>query len=502
MQTASQAPSQAPQAAGQAPPAVTTEPGRAHAGARRARRLLHEHRPFLLALGIGAVLRVEVHAGFRPALVFSDGPMYLSVLDSLDVLPARPAGYAFLLLRPLSALDQPLVAIAAAQHLLGLGIGVLVYVLLLRWGVGRGVATLASLPALLDGLLLLLEHSVLTDTLFMFLVMLALVVLAWRRSPSVPLALTAGVLLGTAVTVRLVGQPLVVPAVLFCVLAADGWRRRLSAALAVVSGFVAVVGGYAVWYHSERGVYALSEIHGKALYVRTAAFVDCSRLSVPAYQRVLCPTEPLGQRRDPTYYAWRDARTVPRLNPPPGVTKDEAMHAFALSAIREQPADYARVAVRDFLLNFDPVRTDRFEHATAYKWRFARYLDLPRRDFLTTVYSRYGGQQLSAHQPEANDMVAYQKFAYVPGPVLLGCLLLGMLGLLGTGRAVDSGRRAVCFLVTATGVGLLLVPAATVEFIWRYAAPGLVLLPAAGALGYAALRGRPLADDVPPAEAG
>ncbi len=34
--------------------------------------------------------------------------------------------------------------------------------------------------------------------------------------------------------------------------------------------------------------------------MRTTTFVDCSRIQLPAYERVLCPTDPLSSRRDPT----------------------------------------------------------------------------------------------------------------------------------------------------------------------------------------------------------
>ncbi len=43
--------------------------------------------------------------------------------------------------------------------------------------------------------------------------------------------------------------------------------------------------------------------------------------------------------------------------------------------------------------------------------------------------------------------------------------------------------------MTLTGLGLLLVPAMTAQFVWRYQLPALALLPAGAALGYTALRG-------------
>ena len=72
---------------------------------------------------------------------------------------------------------------------------------------------------------------------------------------------------------------------------------------------------------------------------------------------------------------------------------------------------------------------------------------------------------------------------YLPGPALLGCLVLGLLGGLGVGRARRSGLRSICLLLTVTGAGLLAIPDLTTEFFWRYQVPALALLPAGAALG-------------------
>ncbi|MBA2444495.1 MAG: hypothetical protein H0V49_04095, partial [Nocardioidaceae bacterium] len=358
-----------------------------------------EHRPFLIALLLGALVRVVVMLAFTPALVFSDGPLYLSFLDTFQPRDDRPAGYGLLLLYPLSWLTESVSAVVATQHLMGLTTAVLMYSLLRRWGVRRWPATLASLPVLFDALQLLLEHSAHSDQLFELLLMLAVAVLGWRRRPTPSVALAAGLLLGASATVRLVGEPLVLAGLAYCLFVGDGWRRRLAAVAALVLGFAIPVGAYATWYHSERGAYALAEFGGKSLYLRTTTFVDCSRLSVPDYERVLCPVEPLGERLEPTYYVWHDERTLPQLEPPPGTTPDQAMGEFALEAIREQPVDYALIVLRDFALNFDLWRTDRFEYDTAQKWTFSRYLDFQATQTTVDAYAEHGGEQLKAHQP-------------------------------------------------------------------------------------------------------
>src|SRR3954452_24863032 len=211
------------------------------------------------------------------------------------------------------------------------------YALLRRWGVSPWPATFATLPVLFDSLQLLLEHAVLSDALFGFLLVAAVAALAWWRTPRIWSTALGGALLGLATLVRVIGEPAVVLAVLFLLLAATTWRARLVHSLVVVVAFVIPVTAYAGWYHQENGAFALTQASGRALYMRTTSFVDCSRLTVPSYEQTLCPGEPLGERFDPTWYGWHDPNTVHNLQLPPGITPQHAMRDFALRAIEAQP---------------------------------------------------------------------------------------------------------------------------------------------------------------------
>jgi hypothetical protein len=454
------------------------------------------HRPFVLALALGAAVRVVASLAFSPGLVFSDGPLYLGFLQRFTAYPDHVAGYSLLLLYPLSLLTGRLILAATiAQHVLGLSTATLLYFMLRRWGVARGVATLAALPVLFDAMQLLLEQSVFSDTLFVLLLTIVMALLGWRRPPTPGLALSAGLVLGAAVTVREVGEPLVVLTTAFCLIAGHGWRGRLLPAAAVLVGFAVPVTAYAAFYHHTHGVYALSQFEGKALWLRSTTFVDCSTLSVPRYERVLCPAQPLGHRRDPTYYGWHDPHTLPRLHPPPGTTRNQAMGQFGAAAIRAQPLDYLRVGLRDFTLNFDVARVDRFGYDTAYKWHFSHYVTgWAETRQQVAAYHRYGGRQLVAHEPWAYFLAGYSWVVYLPGPLLLGCLALGLsAGLVRVCQ--DAWTRSMCLLMTLSGTVLLVVPGFTVEFVWRYQLPALVLLPAGAALAWSAIRRPPGAQD-------
>jgi hypothetical protein len=86
-------------------------------------------------------------------------------------------------------------------------------------------------------------------------------------------------------------------------------------------------------------------------------------------------------------------------------------------------------------------------------------------------------------------LVAYQRVGYLYGPLLLVCLVLGLLGAVGIGPARRSGMRSLCALFSFTGAGLLLVPDLAAGFSWRYSLPALALLPAGAVLAVTALRG-------------
>src|SRR5262249_41248906 len=106
--------------------------------------LARRHWLFTALLTLGLVLRILTQIAYRPALLYIDSTKYL-----LGAYPGGdPPGYQ-LALKPLLALFN-LSAIAAIQHLLGLGMAVALYLVLLRRGVPRWLAALATAPVLLD----------------------------------------------------------------------------------------------------------------------------------------------------------------------------------------------------------------------------------------------------------------------------------------------------------------------------------------------------------------
>jgi hypothetical protein len=215
--------------------------------------------------------------------------------------------------------------------------------------------------------------------------------------------------------------------------------------------------------------------------MRTTGFVDCTLFTVPDYQRPLCPAEPLGHRLDPTEYGWHTPDGTHGLQPPPGVTYDEAMGDFARAAIRAQPGDYARIVARDVMVNFTVPRIDRYEYDTASKWRFATYLDFEQTGWTRPAYLAHGGTLLEPRQPLAGWVAWYGWIFYAWGPMLFLLTLLAVVGLV-VPRADPARLRPLLALTLLFALGLLTAPAATAQFVWRYQLPFVVLVPAAAVL--------------------
>ena len=92
-------------------------------------KIARQHWLFGLALAGAIAVRVLVMLAFRPVIWFGgDSASYLATGLRLVPDPSRVGGYGFLLwlLRPLHSF----VVVAAVQHAMGLGIGVLIYLLL------------------------------------------------------------------------------------------------------------------------------------------------------------------------------------------------------------------------------------------------------------------------------------------------------------------------------------------------------------------------------------
>ncbi|WP_045875527.1 hypothetical protein [Pseudofrankia sp. DC12] len=394
-------------------------------GARR-------HWLFAVLLAVGAALRVLLMYAYRPAFEFSgDSYAYLTLAHLSRPDPMRPAGYP-LLLRLLGDAGG-LAIVPAAQHAVGLAIAVALYALLLHRGVRPVVAALATAPVLLDAYLIDIEHFVMAETLFLALLVAALVALLWSPRPSVLACGLAGLVLAGAGLVRTLGVVLGLLALAYVLVRRLGWPR-----LGAFGVFLAVpLVAYASWFHSYHGSYALTGGDAAWLYGRVAPIADCSRLDLTTEQLGLCSPHSPADRPGPNYYVWAD--TSPRFQ----VTgseqhKNAVLAGFAHQVIQRQPADYARMVAADVGHYFLPGRNTGYRDWPVGSWQFPT-ADPP--DYWHTsvpLLGLGGGHPARViNEPEAGWLRAYQRFGYAPGPLLA---VLVVLALVATGLGLPRPR--------------------------------------------------------------
>ena len=443
------------------------------------------HWLFLVLLAAAAGLRLVTLLAYRPALIYFDSTSYLDNVDNLVPQQVRPIGYAlFLSLLPLKSVG--LMVIPFLQHGLGLATGVLIYALMLRLGVRPWAGALAAAPVLLDAYQLNIEEYILSESLYELLIVAGCALILWRRRPAVVPAALAGLLFAVAAATRVSGLVIVLPGAL--ALAFLG-RRRLWPLGAFLAAFAIPIAAYMIWFHSLYGTYSLTSYGGRFLYARVAPFANCSELSLPAYERVLCPQQPLGHRLTVEQYMWgHNTSPVYRLHTPRGKTRPQVAGSFAKRVIVHQPFTYARVVAHDFLRAFAWGRHTQRGELPVARWQFQNTFPIFRKRVHTVLRKYEGGPNAhSVRRPLTHFLRRYQSVAFTPGPLLALGLVAGLLAALGLGRARRSGLRTAAFLFTAGALAVYVPSVAANQFTWRYQLPLLVLLPPAAAVGLTAL---------------
>jgi hypothetical protein len=323
-------------------------------------RTTAQHWQFGLVVLAAVAMRVIVVLGYPPILWFDDSYNYIQ--DAVTRIPdeVRPNGYPFFLqfLLPLHS-DY---AIGLLQAAMGVGVGVAIYALLRHRGLPWWGAGLPALPVLFDSYELHLEHQIAADTLFLFLVTIAVVMLCWNDKPPVLVSAIAGLVIGYATIVRSVGYPLLIIVAVCLLVRRAGWRRL---AAVVVAGIVPIA-AYMMWFHQYYGKYALTETSGSFLYSRVSTFAECQKIkNLPADVRYLCdPTKPQN-RPAASEYIWDDNELGGKHTYTPmynafnsdiskrfTVAVNAQARTFAERAIEAQPAAYVRVVLKDILHTF------------------------------------------------------------------------------------------------------------------------------------------------------
>ncbi|MET8157192.1 hypothetical protein ABZT47_12510 [Sphaerisporangium sp. NPDC005289] len=487
---------------------------------RRGARLwefVRTRRLFVIAVVLGAVLRVIAMLGYRPAMWFNDSYEYVSVALHPRPHPIRPDGYGFwlLILKPFHSFAL----VVFTQHLMGLATAVLVYALLRRkFGLPDWGATLATVPVLFDAYQIQLEQMIMSDTMFTLLIVGVVTLVLWHRRLSWKAGAAVGLLLALTALTRSIGLPILAVVVVFLLVKRTHWKP----VVAVVAACAVPVVAYMGWFSVVNGQFAMTQSDGLILYMRTAKFADCRKMQIDVQREQnlipLCINPNVERSKFSQLYLWYSGwgEVLHRY----GADKfdrslNDAAGTFAKRAILAQPGDYLAAVTGDLLRSFrwdrpvfpDPNTWNQYQfdgkgvnrHDTTRLLtslpHWPSYLGWTDRDM---VAYEQGRASTRVYWPWATVMERYQRVAAMPG------LGLGLAMLVGAAGAVVRWRRlgGPGLLPLVAAAALVVAPAATAEFDYRYLLPAapLAFLSAAIAVRHGlwpARRGEP----APPAEA-
>jgi hypothetical protein len=443
--------------------------------------------------GIGALLALALTSavGLRLFATLAYWPAGLGRRDSAAYIRAAhyglskdtldPSGYP-LFLRLAHAVSSQLAFTVAVQHTLGLVSGLLLFLTVRRLGGPRWLALVPAAVVWFNGDQLFLEHTLLTEPLFTFLLS-ALAYAAVRcldESSRTLWPAVAGGLAGALLAVRSVG--LLVGPLFILWLALALWRTGhpwLRGVLAAGAAALLVVSGYTVVRHDATGRWLpVADGGGWILYSRVAQFADCRHFDPPPGTRSLCESSPPQSRGGQLYYEWMGGPARRAFGDPPA--HDRLLRSFARAVVLHQPLDYLRTVGDDLRRYFDPTaRVTRVGGgADADTITFLR--ERPRYDSQVMREARSYYRPFTVRVGAGTLLLSgYQQAMRVHGPVLT---LLFLLALAGAWAAQGRVRWALVLLV-GLGLYLLAFPVATTVYEWRFGIPGLGAIAAGGALG-------------------
>lgn len=470
------------------PTAVADESRPAPARARLAAAFLRRHWLAAVLLAAGLVLRALAQFAYRPVLFYIDTTRYLYN----DAPGMDPVGYKGPLRAILAVAN--LDAVAAVQHLLGLAMAVVLYLLLLRRGCPRWLAALAMAPLLLDAYQIQIEQTLMPDTWFGALIVTGLAILLWRPAPGWRAVAAGGLVLGTSAIFAQVGEALLPAAVIYLLALGGGWRRALGRAAALCVAFALPILAYCTVNGLATGNFFLSHTGVTSVYGRMAAAADCAALRLPPDEQKMCPTRHQ-QALGPDFLDFDAGSPIrPYYS---GLARDHVnslITDFNHRVLTQQPLRVLRAYLRDMVRPFALTRDGSPGVTAIGRWQFQTsypyYPPHASRQVIDSSAARYGGGLPAVWVPAATFLRAYQLHGgYTPGPLFALCVLAGLAGsasLLVRRRAGPAAREPAlaCLLLFASGVSVLLV-SDVFEFSWRYLLPALVTLVPAGALGIA-----------------
>ena len=282
------------------PPEISWDAGpavawvKATAAALAPAALWRNHRLFTVVACVSVIPRVIAALGFKPALFIQDSFSYMKEgVQFLPLAQLRPAGYP-LVLRVLEPFHS-LLLVTTLQHLMGIALGAIIYGVLRSRGLPAWGATLAAVPTLFDSRQIWLESSILSDTLFIFVLMIVVAMLIVRPRPAIWQAVIIGLLVSWASIIRGNGAPVILVILAFLLIQRVGWKVFT----ACLAAFAVPLFGYMLWFFADYGQLNITNSTGMFLWSRTMSFANCAVIKPPADLVALCPENQPGHPTSP-----------------------------------------------------------------------------------------------------------------------------------------------------------------------------------------------------------
>jgi hypothetical protein len=451
------------------------------------------HRGVLSVAGLflaGALLRLWfVAAGPRAFVGDLDTITYVGAWRNRSA-EVRPYGYSYFL-HAAHRISANISFTIVLQHVLGLVAAGLLYASVRRFTQSRVAAAIAAAFILFDGFEIFLEHALLSESFFVFLVVAFTYALLRAFEGSWTWIVLSGVLIAAAGVVRPVALPLV-PLSLLALLVwrpetrLAGWRGRIAPVVALAVGAIALFGAYLAALSGEPGSpkLSLSPASGRVLYSRVAPFADCRKFTPPAGAARLCQTTPPASRPGTNYYLWTPTNPAWRLYGPPP-RGDGKLLDFALSAIVAQPGDYISAVLKDLR------QVVEVEHEAAFVDGASQRLPVVAHE--TQRYYQYS----AADHKLAGRVLPYARSIFADNVLTTIVLALSLISLVLTRGAERRGT----LVFAITGWTLIVGAVATANYDPRYSAVAVPFLAAASTSAglWAARRARSIPARISPA---
>ena len=386
-----------------------------------------------------------------------------------------------------------LLLVTTLQHLMGIGIGAIIYAVLRTRGLPAWGATLAAAPTLFDSRQIWLESSILPDTLFTLVLMVAVAILIVRPKPTIWQAVIVGLLVAWASIIRGNGAPVFVVILVFLLIQRVGWKVFT----ACLAAFAVPLFGYMLWFFADYGQFNITNSTGCSCgrgpcrsptarsSSRRPTWCRCARRASPT--TLPRPPRPgpsprCSNERSPADYLWAPGAWY-RHDAHPGINayNNKLAMQFAERAILAQPLDYLKTVGKEVFLTF--FATDRSESYLSDHFTVAPHVTTLA-PYMKSDEHRYAHTTSNTHvvQPWAFFMFWYQMPVWFPGVVFCAVMVAGLVLL------IRRWRRWGVYAGLAWGVAVvnLVVPIAAVELDYRYALSAVPF--ACLALGLACIR--------------